>query len=253
MQLAPGPGAVRVPLPAPVPVPVPGRISPPAPSLPLSPGPTLTRSAPIAYEGCPDRPGDPERHRPGPCRSLEPAAPLHGAPRQHRPYRVWTPGGPSPGGFPTPERRALRRPLRRGIRPQGGRRLPRIRSPTSCPQISPSIWARATATATGTWTQIRGRGHERCPAAVAPGTPRVLPPHRRADGSSAAHGRVTVLSVSLPFSSAPPAGTVSDSPRSDLHHPRPGLTDAGRRRPGPLPDQARYNRGPVPRRRGDHD
>ncbi len=77
--------------------------------------------------GLPGRPGDPERHRPGSCGALARAAPLHGAPRQHRPNRVRTSGGPDRGGFPTLERRALRRPRRRRLRPQGCRRLPRTR------------------------------------------------------------------------------------------------------------------------------
>ena len=86
----------------------------PGPSPGPGPGPHLAAGsvpAPVAgahahpvgphrVRGLPVRPGDPERHRPSPSRALEPAAPLHGAPRQHRPCCLRSPGGPSRRGVP---------------------------------------------------------------------------------------------------------------------------------------------------------
>ncbi len=157
--------------------------------------------------GLPGRPGDHERHRAGSCGALARSAPLHRAPRQHRPYRVWTAGGPHRGGSPNltvGPCGALAAVVsdRRGVDVSPGP------PPTSCALRSrPSIWDRCrTATATGTWLK-----YEHLPTTGGRPQWRQAPPGSyrltvSARGSSAAH-------VSVPFSIAAPAGA-SRAPRT---------------------------------------
>ena len=208
--------------------------------------------------GLPGRPGDPERHRPGSCGALARAAPLHGAPRQHRPNRVRTFGGPDRGGFQTLERRALRHPRRRRLRPQGCRRLPRTRrllhvpsDRTGPPRTGPDGDGHRDL------VQVRAPAHHRRLATVAPGTSGVVPPHRLGAGLLGSPRQRAVLHRCAGRRVQPPVRP-PQSPRSPRFPrfppspPRADSTPACPSGPGPAPDQARYNRGPVPWPRGDH-
>ncbi len=204
VQLAPGPGAVRVPLPAPVPVPVPGRISPSAPSLPLSPGPTLTRSAPIAYEGC--RTGQVTLSVTVPARAVPSNLPLRYTVRLDNTGR--TACGPPADQVPGASRRLSVGPCgslsavvsdRKGVDVYPGSMA------YFCPEISPiHLDPGATATATGTWTK-----YEDVATGDAPPQWRQAPPgsyHLTVAPMAASAPRSRTGSVSLPFSIAPPAG-----------------------------------------------
>ena len=256
VQLASGPGAARVPSPRPAPVPVPSLFPGPhltadsvrAPSPPQSPAPSLTRSAHIAYEGCPY--GQVTLSVTAPARAVPWNLPLRYTVRLHNTgHTACGPGGLVAGA----SRRLSVGPCgalsgvitdRKGVDVYPGS------IDYMCPQISPvDLGPGATATATGTWLKYEDVATSGALAAVAPGTPRVLPPHRRADGL----GPAGESWARQPAVLHRPAGRRVSSPRSDPDDPRPGLTRLGAStRPGPFRTRLDTIENPSLRGHGDH-
>ena len=199
VQLAVGPRAV--PIPAPVPVPAP--ISPPARSLPPSAAPTLTRSAHLAYGGCPA--GQVILSVTVPARPV----PWHQALRYT--VRLDNTGraacGPPVGQVAGASRGLSVGPCgalsavvsdRKGVDVYPGSTV------YMCPEIAPiHLGPGATATATGTWLQNEDVG-----AAGGPPQWRQASPgsYRLTVAPMSLAPRSRTENVSVPFSIAAPAG-----------------------------------------------